>query len=68
MKKLLIIGLCALAMCASFGAGAFWQYRAERQEIAEIEAVALEACNVKVKNIQKMCMKQWERKHETRKN
>lgn len=54
-KKTLIVGLCVLALGAAFVGGVLWEYAAERQEIADIEAVALEACNIRVKNIQKLC-------------
>ena len=55
MKKVIITGLCLLALGASFVGGVVWEYTAERQEIAEIEQVALDACNVKIKAIKKLC-------------
>ena len=55
MKKVIIAGLCVLALGASFVGGVVWEYTAERQEISEIEAVALEACNVQIKTIKKLC-------------
>ena len=50
--KLLIL---FLLMFSSFVSGILWEYSAERQEIADIEQVALESCNIRVKNIQKLC-------------
>ena len=55
MKKTLIAGLCLLALGASFVGGVVWEYTAERQEIADIEAVALEACDIRIKAIKKVC-------------
>lgn len=55
MKTTLKILILALLMGASFIGGIFWEYSAERQEISDIEQVALEACNIRVKNIQKLC-------------
>lgn len=55
MKKVIIVGLCALALGAAFVGGVLWEYTAERQEIAEIEAVALDACNIRIKAIKKVC-------------
>ena len=55
MKKVIVAGLCALALGASFVGGVVWEYTAERQEIADIEAVALEACDIRIKAIKKVC-------------
>lgn len=55
MKKLLIVGLCVLSLGAAFVGGVLWEYAAERQEIADIEAVALDACNIRIKAIKKLC-------------
>ena len=55
MKITLKVLILAFLMGVSFVVGVFWEYAAERQEIADIEQVALEACNVRVRVIQKMC-------------
>ena len=55
MKKILIVGLASLALGAAFVCGVLWEYTAERQEIADIEAVAQEACNARIKTITKLC-------------
>lgn len=55
MQKLLIAGLCVLSLGAAFIGGVVWEYTAERQEISEIEAVALEACNARIKTLKKLC-------------
>lgn len=57
MKKILIAGLCVLSLGAAFVGGVVWEYAAERQEIADIEAVALDACNARIKTIQKLTKK-----------
>jgi hypothetical protein len=56
-KKVIVAGLCVLALGASFVGGVVWEYTAEREEIADIEAVALEACNARIKTLQKLCKK-----------
>ena len=55
MNKTLLIGVVLLALGAAFLGGIFFEYTAERAEIADIEQVALDACNVRVKQIQKLC-------------
>lgn len=55
MKKVLFAGLALLALGGAFVGGVLWQYAAERAEIADIEAVALDACNARIKTIQKLC-------------
>ena len=51
IKTLIVIALLGVA----FIGGIFWEYSAERQEIADIEQVAIESCNVRIKMIKKMC-------------
>lgn len=51
IKTLILIALLG----ASFIGGVFWEYAAERQEIADIEQVAQEACQVQLKIARKMC-------------
>lgn len=54
--KTTIKTLIAIALLgASFIGGVFWEYAAERQEIADIEQVAQEACQVQLKLARKMC-------------
>ena len=54
--KTTIKTLIAIALLgASFIGGVLWEYSAERQEIADIEQVAIESCNVRIKMIKKMC-------------
>lgn len=55
MKKIIIAGACLLALGGAFVCGVLWEYTAERQEIADIEAVALEACDIRTKTIKKVC-------------
>lgn len=55
-----VLGLfcCIVAlMVASFIAGIGFEYTAERQEIAEIEQIALDSCNVRVRNLEKLYKK-----------
>jgi len=55
MKTTLKILLLALFMATSFIGGIFWEYSANQQEITEIEQVALEACDVRMAAIKKLC-------------
>lgn len=55
MKKIFIVGLCLLALGGAFVGGIVWEYTAERQEIADIEAVALEACAIQLKVARRSC-------------
>lgn len=55
LKKAMAAGLVLLAIGGAFVGGVLWEHVAERQEIADIEAVALEACNIRVKTITKLC-------------
>lgn len=57
MKKLLFLIAGAVLLGAGFAGGIAYQIRAQGQEIAEIEAVAVEVCNARVKTIQKLCKK-----------
>ena len=54
MKKLLFVGLALLALGGAFIGGVLWQHAAQRAEIADIEAVALDACNARIKTITKL--------------
>lgn len=56
MLKITLKALFGIALLfAAFIGGVFWEHAAQRQEIADIEEVALEACNARVKTIQKLC-------------
>ena len=55
MNKLVIMGLVLLSLGAAFICGVLWEYTAERQEIADIEQVAVDSCNVRIKAIKKLC-------------
>ena len=53
MKNIIKVVLILVLAGGSFLGGVFWEYSAERQEIADIEQVALEACNQKIKILKK---------------
>ncbi len=55
MKTLEIVCAIVALMTISFVGGAFFEYTAERQEIAELEQVASESCAVRIRAIQKLC-------------
>lgn len=55
MKKALLAGLAVLALGAAFMSGVAWEYAAQRQEIADIEAVVLEACQIQLKTARRLC-------------
>lgn len=55
MRKLITVCVVALSLCAAFICGILWEYTAERQEIADIEQVANDSCNVRIKAIKKLC-------------
>lgn len=50
IKLVVLLGLLAACFCA----GVKYQYRAQRAEIADIEQVALEACNMRIKTLTKL--------------
>lgn len=53
--KIIKILLAVLLLCAAFIGGIFFEYTAERQEIADIEQMALESCNLRINAIKKLC-------------
>lgn len=55
MKRAIIAGLCLLALGGAFVGGVLWEYAAERQEIADIESAAVEACKIQIKTVRRLC-------------
>lgn len=55
MKKALLAGLAVLALGAAFVSGVAWEYAAQRQEIADIETAAVEACQIQLKTARRIC-------------
>ena len=52
MKKII---LAVVLMSISFVCGIVWEYTAHIQEINEIEQVAQESCDVRIKTIKETC-------------
>lgn len=57
MKKILIAGLCVLALGAAFVGGVVWEYKAHQAEIADIEQVAIETHTKQLNALRKICKK-----------
>ena len=57
MKKIVIAGVCVLALGAAFVGGVLWEHKAHQAQIDDIEQAAIETHAKQLNALRKICKK-----------